>query len=142
MPYFILKRTKMSRAFCDAAPGRLLYKGAERAPVMLQETLTLMPAWAFCAAAGVALAAGFVKGMVGFALPLVMVSGLSLFLEPPTAIAGILLPAALSNFLQAVRFPRTEIGAAIRDHWRYILIVCVMIVAVAQLVAIIPVRAL
>jgi hypothetical protein len=45
---------------------------------MLQDSLALMPLWAFAAAIGVTLVAGFVKGAVGFAMPLIMISGLSL----------------------------------------------------------------
>ncbi len=107
---------------------------------MLQETFDLMPLWAFVAAVGVTLTAGFVKGAVGFAMPLIMISGLSLFLDPLVAIAGIIIPVTLSNFMQVARFSFAEAKQAIREYWRYIAIVCVMIVIVAQFVAHIPVR--
>lgn len=105
---------------------------------MLQDTLSLMPFWAFAAACGVTLIAGFVKGAIGFAMPLVMISGLSLFLDPLVAISGIILPILVSNLMQAARFGRAEVLAAIREYWRYILIVCVMIVVVAQFVTSLP----
>lgn len=103
-----------------------------------EDTLQLMPLWAFVAALGVTLVAGFVKGAIGFAMPLIMISGLSLFLDPLVAIAGIILPIVLSNFLQAMRFGGREALAAIREYWRYILIVCLAIVVVAQFVAAVP----
>ncbi len=96
--------------------------------------LALMPVWAWVAAAMVTFAAGFVKGAVGFAMPLVMISGLGLFLEPRLAIAGIILPIVVSNFMQVARFGLAEAKSAIAEYWRYVLIVCVMIVSVAQLV--------
>jgi uncharacterized membrane protein YfcA len=105
---------------------------------MLQDTLGLMPLWAFVAAFGVTLVAGFVKGAVGFAMPLVMISGLTLFLDPLVAIAGIILPIVMSNLLQSMRYGWPEVKAAFREYWRYILIVCVVIVVVAQFVTRVP----
>jgi uncharacterized membrane protein YfcA len=105
---------------------------------MLQDTLALMPLWAFAAAFGVTLVAGFVKGAIGFAMPLIMISGLTLFIDPLIAIAGIILPIVMSNALQAFRFGTSQVGEAIREYWRYILIVCVAIVIVAQFVTLVP----
>jgi uncharacterized membrane protein YfcA len=67
-----------------------------------------------------------------------MISGLSLFIDPLIAIAGIILPIVLSNFLQAIRFGWSEMKATVREYWRYILIVCLAIVVVAQFVASVP----
>jgi hypothetical protein len=131
-------RTKMSRPFlrCSALRGgiRRHPKGTE----MLQDTFALMPLWAFALACGVTLAAGFVKGAIGFAMPLIMISGLSLFIDPLVAVAGIILPIVMSNALQAFRFGPSEVGAAIREYWRYIVIVCVTIVIVAQFITAVP----
>ncbi len=101
---------------------------------MFEDTLNLMPLWAFAAALGVTLVAGFIKGAVGFAMPLIMVSGLSMFLDPLLAVAGLLLPIVLSNLLQVVRFPRAAILEAIREFWRYILVICVTILITAQFI--------
>ncbi|MBC6437458.1 MAG: sulfite exporter TauE/SafE family protein [Rhodobacteraceae bacterium] len=106
----------------------------------MDETLQLMPLWAFSAALGVTFAAGFIKGAVGFAMPLVMVSGLSLFLEPQLAIAGLILPVVMSNLLQVLRFGGRAAWAVIVEYRRYIGIVCVMILIVAQFVTGIPTR--
>jgi uncharacterized membrane protein YfcA len=105
---------------------------------MLQDTFDLMPLWAFGAAFGVTLVAGFVKGAVGFAMPLVMISGLSLFLDPMVAVAGIILPIVMSNILQVMRFSWSQAGEALREFWRYILIICLMILISAQFVTMIP----
>jgi uncharacterized protein len=105
---------------------------------MLQDTFDLMPLWAFVAAFGVTLVAGFVKGAIGFAMPLVMISGLSIFLDPLVAVAGIVLPIVMSNILQVMRFSWAEARAALREFWRYIAIICVMILIAAQFVTMIP----
>jgi uncharacterized membrane protein YfcA len=67
-----------------------------------------------------------------------MISGLSLFLDPLIAVAALILPIVMSNLLQVLRFGGREAFAAIREYWRFILIVCVMILIVAQFVAQIP----
>ena len=46
---------------------------------------------------------GVVKGIVGFALPIIVVSGLSLFFPPHLAIAGLVVPSILTNTWQALR---------------------------------------
>ena len=99
---------------------------------------SLMTPGTFLAAFAVTLFAGFVKGAVGFGLPLVMVSGMALFLEPQLALAGLILPVAVSNLQQATRYGLREALDAAREHRRYILIVCVMIALSAQLVRLIP----
>jgi uncharacterized membrane protein YfcA len=99
-----------------------------------------LPAYAVVVSILVALAAGFVKGAVGFAMPLIMVSGISSVVDPKLALAFMLIPVVVSNVLQTFR---TGVGPAIeavRDFWRYLLIVCVAILLTAQLVTVIPNR--
>ena len=55
------------------------------------------------AAAAVMLAAGFVKGAVGFALPLIAIGGLGSFLPAQEAVAVMIFPTFLTNFWQTVR---------------------------------------
>lgn len=47
--------------------------------------------------------AGLVKGVTGFAMPLIMISALSSFLTPDLALAGLILPTLVTNFSQAFR---------------------------------------
>jgi uncharacterized membrane protein YfcA len=86
----------------------------------------------------VALLAGVVKGAVGFALPLVMISGLSSFLDPKLALAGILVSVLATNGLQVLRQGGTAAREAVRLHWRYLLILSAAIFVTAQLVVAIP----
>ena len=98
---------------------------------------SLVPAfWAL--SLGIAFAAGLVKGTVGFALPLVMISGLSSFLHPQLALAGILVSVLATNSWQVARYGWAEARAAAYNHRRYLLVVCVAIFAAAQVVTLLP----
>lgn len=88
--------------------------------------------WAFVI--GVTLFAGFVKGAVGFAMPLIMVSGMTAVLDPRLAVAAIILPIVISNGLQTFRRGIGPAAEAIRDSWRYVLSVCIAIAIFAQFV--------
>ncbi|MBL9051404.1 MAG: sulfite exporter TauE/SafE family protein [Tabrizicola sp.] len=58
---------------------------------------------AFAAALALTLFAGFVKGAVGFAMPLILVSGFAIFLPKELALAGLILPTLITNISQAFR---------------------------------------
>ncbi len=90
------------------------------------------------AALAIALVAGVVKGAVGFALPLIMISALSSLLDPKIALAGILLPILVTNLWQVTRQGWAPAREAAALHWRYLAIVTVAIFAAAQLVTSIP----
>lgn len=107
---------------------------------MVQDLMELMPLWAFAAALGVTLFAGIVKGAIGFGVPLIILSGLTLFLDPLLSVAGLILPALISNLVQVARHPKAEIVDAVQEHWRYIAVVCVLILGVSQLVVFVPER--
>jgi uncharacterized membrane protein YfcA len=51
----------------------------------------------------ITLLAGVVKGVVGFALPMVMISGLTLIMPPEIALAALILPTLVANLTQALR---------------------------------------
>lgn len=58
---------------------------------------------AFMAALAVTLFAGFVKGAVGFAMPMILVSAFAVFLPQHLALAGLILPTLVTNLSQAFR---------------------------------------
>jgi uncharacterized membrane protein YfcA len=89
-------------------------------------------------AIAITLLAGVIKGMVGFAMPLVMISGLSTIMDPKLALAALILPVLLSNGLQTFRQGLAEALSAMRQYWRYVLVVCLAILITAQAVALIP----
>ena len=86
----------------------------------------------------VTLFAGFVKGAVGFAMPLIMISAFSAFLPPELALAGLILPTLVTNLSQAFR---QGLGPAKETAWTYrrFLIGTVVFIALsAQLFDLIP----
>lgn len=89
-------------------------------------------------AVAITLAAGVVKGVVGFAMPMIMISGLASVLAPDLALALLILPTLATNLWQATRGGLREVWAAARIHWRYLVIVCIGILAAAQLVRVLP----
>ena len=88
----------------------------------------------FALACAVTLLAAFVKGATGFAMPMIMVSGLAAFLAPEMALAALILPTVVTNGFQAFR---DGIGAAlstIRRYRLYLGVGGVCLVASGQLV--------
>jgi len=90
------------------------------------------------ACVALALFAGFVKGTVGFALPMIMISGLASFLPPDVALAGLIVPAVVTNLWQALRNGPVAAIASARNHWRFLLMLLGFIAASAQLVTVLP----
>lgn len=86
----------------------------------------------------VTLFAGFVKGAVGFAMPLIMMSAFSSFLPPEVALAGLILPTLATNLLQAFRqgwAPALETAVTYR---RFLIGTVVFIAVSAQVFDLIP----
>lgn len=96
--------------------------------------MELMTIGALVAALAITFFGGFVKGVVGFALPLIMISGLSTFLEPEVALAGLILPVVVTNVIQTFRNGLAPAIAAARQFWRYLSVVSIAILLAAQLV--------
>ncbi len=87
----------------------------------------------------VALFAGVIKGMVGFAMPMIMISLLGIFLTPDVALAGLILPTLLTNGAQALRDGPGPAWASVKQFRVYLIAGAVMLVASAQLYAFLPV---
>ena len=97
-----------------------------------------IPLSLLCAAWGFAFLAGLVKGITGFAMPMVMVSSLGSFLSPELALAGLILPTLITNLWQAIRRGWPAALSSARKHWRYLLISLIFLLMSAQMVAHIP----
>jgi uncharacterized membrane protein YfcA len=85
-----------------------------------------------------ALFAGVVKGMVGFAMPLILMSGLSAVLPVPVALAGLILPTLVTNVWQALRGGIGALWIAAQKHWRLLGLVLLFILLSGQLVLALP----
>lgn len=96
------------------------------------ETLVLM--------ALIALVAGLVKGMVGFAMPMIMISGLSALVAPDLALAVLILPTLVSNGVQALRQGLGAAWGSVRRFGVFLGVGLVMLLASAQLVRALPVN--
>src|SRR6056297_3453108 len=109
----------------------------------LFELLALpIPAHQLALAALVALLAGAVKGAVGFAMPMLMISGLGSFLSAELALAALILPTLATNALQALRQGAGPAWQGVRRHRRFLLVGAVALLASAQLVAVLDPAAL
>lgn len=85
-------------------------------------------------AVAITLLAAFIKGAVGFAMPMVMISGLSLLLGPKIALAALILPTVVSNAWQALRNGPGAAWAAVRTHRVFLAIGALCLIGSAQLV--------
>ncbi|PKP79554.1 MAG: hypothetical protein CVT80_15295 [Alphaproteobacteria bacterium HGW-Alphaproteobacteria-2] len=88
--------------------------------------------------AAITLFAGFVKGAVGFAMPMIMISGFASVLAPDLALAGLILPTLATNLAQGLRDGLSAAWTAFAGHWRLNLPIMGMILLSAQLVVVLP----
>jgi uncharacterized membrane protein YfcA len=86
----------------------------------------------------IAVFAGFVKGVVGFALPMIFVSGLSTFLSPELALAGLILPTVVTNMMQAFRQGMREAWNSAKRFRVFLGVGLVALLIGAQLVRLLP----
>lgn len=86
----------------------------------------------------IALFAGFVKGAVGFALPMILISGMGSFFPAEVALAGLILPTFTSNLVQGFSGGWREAWEAIRRFRLYIAVLLVVLSVSAQAVALVP----
>lgn len=82
--------------------------------------------------------AGFVKGAVGFAMPLIMISGMSAFMDPKLALAALIVPTVLANVWQALRGGVAQMISLAAKYKVYLGIVLLFIMLSAQLVKVMP----
>ncbi|RLJ40796.1 hypothetical protein BCF46_3367 [Litoreibacter meonggei] len=86
----------------------------------------------------VGVVSGFVKGVVGFAMPTIFISGLSSFLSPELALAGLILPTVVTNGIQALRQGARAAWTSLTHYKLFLSVGAVVLVLSAQLVTVIP----
>ena len=89
-------------------------------------------------AVAITLFAGFVKGAVGFAMPMIMISGFSSFLPPEVALAGLILPTVVTNLSQAFRQGRQVAWETVMTYRRILTATVMFILVSASFVHVIP----
>lgn len=90
----------------------------------------------------IGLVSGFVKGVVGFAMPTIFISGLSSFISPELALAGLILPTVVANGMQALRQGVRAAWTSLTHFKLFLSVGAVMLIASAQLVTLISPRVL
>lgn len=128
----------MSRAIfpvqLDRSLGMQDIKGDRRMEIVMAGLTPI----AFAAALAITLFAGFVKGAVGFAMPMIMISAFSTFLPPEIALAGLILPTLFSNLSQAFRQGTAAAWETVKTYHRILIATVLMILVSAQFVRAIP----
>ena len=117
----------------------------QRKPVTIgamEALFTLISPNELAIAFGVALLAGLVKGVVGFAMPTVLLAGLGMFLAPDLALAGLILPTVVSNGIQALRQGFGAALGSVRRFGVFLGVGLVFLVGSAQLVPVLSDSAL
>jgi uncharacterized protein len=94
--------------------------------------------WAFLLACAVTVFAGFVKGAIGFAMPLIMIATFSSFMAPETALAAMILSILTTNVHQSLRFGWRPAVASAAKYWRILVTTCVGIAVSAPFIAVVP----
>lgn len=89
-------------------------------------------------AVGITLFAGMVKGAVGFAMPMVMISGLASIMPAEQALAALIVPTVVTNGIQALRQGRSAAWQSIVEYRRMLIALSLTILVSAQLVPYIP----
>lgn len=89
-------------------------------------------------AAAITLFAGVVKGAVGFAMPMVMISGLASIMPAEQALAALIVPTLVTNGIQALRQGRGAAWQSIVEYRRMLIALSLTILVSAQLVPFIP----
>jgi len=97
-----------------------------------------LPLWAFLAAFSVTLGAGFVKGAIGFAMPLILIAVLPSFMPAQTALAALILPVLVTNMHQSLRQGFAPAWQSGRKFWRLILATVIGILISAPFVVVLP----
>ena len=86
----------------------------------------------------VALMAGTVKGVVGFGMPMVLISGLSSVMSPELALAGLIMPTLITNGWQALRQGIVAALDSVRKYRVFLLVGLVFLLGSAQVVRAVP----
>ncbi len=93
-----------------------------------------LPAWSFVLACLITLFAGFVKGTIGFAMPLIMISALSSIMAPDIALAALIVSVLTTNLQQSLRFGWKAAIQTSREYWRMIAMIALGIAISAPFV--------
>lgn len=107
----------------------------------METAFNLLSSEMILASLAIALMAGVIKGVVGFAMPMILISGLSSFISPELALAGLLMPTLASNGVQALRQGRAAAWRSVFEFRIFLLAGLVTLLISAQFVRLLPAQA-
>jgi hypothetical protein len=105
----------------------------------MEELFSLIPAQILGLCLGTTLLAGVVKGVVGFAMPMIMISVMGSLISPEMALAGLILPTLVTNGMQALRQGPAAAVHSVKRFRVFLLVGLVFMLLAAQLVTAMPV---
>ncbi|MFN4057278.1 MAG: sulfite exporter TauE/SafE family protein [Roseinatronobacter sp.] len=92
----------------------------------------------FWLAALVAVFAGLVKGALGFAMPMIMISAYGSLMPIELALAGLILPTLVTNLSQAFRQGWHAALGSMRLYWRMLAVMVLCLLISAQFLTFLP----
>ncbi|MGM0585654.1 MAG: sulfite exporter TauE/SafE family protein [Pseudomonadota bacterium] len=107
-----------------------------------QDLLSEIGLAAFVFAFGAMFLAGFAKGVVGFALPMIAISLIGSILPATLAVAALIAPTVVSNVWQTFRQGTGAAFVSLRRFWLLNLVLFAMIALCSQLILALPEAAL
>lgn len=105
---------------------------------MFSEIAVTFGPYALIGALLVMLIGGFIKGVVGFALPMITVSGIGSFMPVDWAILALLLPGLITNVWQSLRSGVTSARESLHRYWRIFLVMPLVLALAAQVFTLLP----
>ncbi len=90
----------------------------------------------------ITLFAGIIKGLVGFAMPLIMITGFAMFLSLELSIVAMIIPTLFTNFYQAFRDGVTPALTSIKIFWKYLTILLIMIIVGSNFITVLSTKIL
>lgn len=99
----------------------------------------LTPPYLLTLCVAITLLAGIVKGVVGFAMPMIMISVMGSLLPPELALAGLILPTLVTNGMQALRQGPAAAWVSVKRFRIFLLVGMVFMLMSAQLVSVLSV---
>ena len=106
----------------------------------MEQVLEILTLQHLCFAVVIAVIAGLVKGIVGFAMPMIFVSGLSTFLSPELALAGLIVPTLCTNVFQALRQGPGAAWNSVKKFWVFLVFGFLTLIFGASLVRVLPMQ--
>ena len=102
--------------------------------LLMQEFLNLYTLNLFIMIAIIAVFSGMVKGMVGFGMPMIFITGMTIFISPDFALGILILPTLVANGWQAGRQGFRSAWDALYGHRLFLILAYTTLLVTTQFV--------